>query len=213
MHDSPEQRVSLLERPFIRALVGIVLLAAVGVALFFIRSDGGDDGTGGATLEGAPTRSASVEPEAGLGALDDRPPIIGQPAPDFALRNLDGDIVRLSDLRGKVVFINFWATWCTPCKKELPDIQKVYDEKRDEGLEVLAIDWQENADDAREFFKSRDLTLPLLIDRPGDVYDQYRLQGLPASFFVDRDGNLAALHFGFLSEEKMLERLETAGLP
>ncbi len=211
MHGSPDQRAPLLERPLIRAFVGVVLLAAVGGVLFFIRN-GGEDGDG-ATLEGAPTVSASVEAEGGLGALDDNPPIIGQPAPDFALRNLDGEIVRLSDLRGKVVFVNFWATWCVPCKKELPDIQKLYDEKREQGLEVLAINWQENADDARAFFESRDLDLVVLIDGPGDVYDQYRLQGLPDSFFVDRDGNLAAIYFGELTEEKMRDRLETAGLP
>lgn len=219
MHDSPGQRVPPLERPLTRALVGIVLLAGVGIALFLIRS-GGDAEGGRPTLEGAPTVSgaaptafATEDPDIELGALDDNPPIIGQQAPDFALRNLDGEIVRLSDLRGSVVFINFWATWCTPCKKELPDIQKLYDEKREQGLVVLEINWQENADDARAFFESRDLELAVLIDRPGDVYDQYRLQGLPDSFFVDRDGNLASLHFGYLSEEKMRERLETAGLP
>lgn len=211
MHASPNDRVPPFERPLVRAAVGVALLAAVGVALFFIRSDGDDPG--GPTLAGAPTLSATIEAEGGLGALDNNPPIVGQPAPDFALRNLDGDVVRLSDLRGKVVFINFWATWCTPCKKELPSIQKLYDEKREVGLEVLAVNWQENADDARAFFESRDLDVPVLIDGSGDVYDQYRLQGLPDSFFVDREGNLAAIYFGELTEEKMRDRLEIAGLP
>ncbi|MBI2723832.1 MAG: TlpA family protein disulfide reductase [Chloroflexi bacterium] len=140
-------------------------------------------------------------------------PVIGQPAPSFALRRADGTVVRLADLRGKVVWINFWATWCVPCKKELPDIQKVFDEKQAAGLEVITINVKERPDDALAFFADRGLTLPLVFDDDGAVYEQYRLQGLPDSFFIDRDGNLAALQYGFLTEEKMRERLAKAGLP
>jgi peroxiredoxin len=133
----------------------------------------------------------------------------GQPAPDFVLRNADGALVKLSDLRGKVVFVNFWASWCVPCKKELPDIQKLYDEKRADGLEVLAINWKDDPATASGFFTANNLDLPLLLDRSGSVYTQYRLQGLPDSFFVDREGNIAALQFGSLTEAKMRERLAT----
>jgi len=124
-----------------------------------------------------------------------------------------GKLVKLSDLRGKVVWVNFWASWCAPCKKELPDIQKIYDEKHAEGLEVLAVNWQDDLETASGFFTAADLRLPMLLDRSGGVYDQYKLQGLPDSFFVDREGNLAALQFGSLSESKMRERLASAGLP
>jgi thiol-disulfide isomerase/thioredoxin len=121
--------------------------------------------------------------------------------------------VKLSDLRGSVVWINFWATWCRPCKQELPDIQKLYREKRDQGLEVLAINYQDPAEDAIAYFRDNDLQIPMLLDPNGSVYDQYRLQGLPDSFFVDREGNVAALHYGYMTEEKMRQRLEQAGLP
>jgi len=198
--------------PLVRAGLAVVLLVALAGVVLAMRA-GGDDG-GDPELIAPPTGEATAgadEPD--LGALDGRDPVVGSPAPDFALRNADGQVVRLSDLRGKVVFVNFWATWCRPCKEELPDIEKLYEEKREQGLEVLAINYQDDPDDARAFFDELGIDVPMLLDRNGSVYDQYLLQGLPDSFFIDRDGNLAALHYGFMSEEKMRQRLEQAGLP
>lgn len=204
---------SFLERPLARAAIAAVLLAALAGVFLAVRARDGDGGSG-ATLEGQPTRtSGAATAEAGIGPLDNQRPIKGSPAPDFALRDLDGNVVKLSDLRGQVVWLNFWATWCTPCKKELPDIQKLYDEMRDRGLVVLAINKEESAGDAGSFMASRDLSLPVLLDSDGAVYTQYRLQGLPDSFFIDRDGNIAAIYFGFLNEQKMRDRLAEAGLP
>lgn len=192
--------MALLERPFVRLAVVAALLAIAGLGFLLLR----------ATAEPDPR---VIDARSGpLGALDTHPPVIGKPAPDFALRQADGDVVRLSDLRGSVVWLNFWATWCAPCKRELPDIQKIYDERGGDDLEVLAINYQEDGERANGFFGERDLTIPLLLDTTGDVYAQYRLQGLPANFFVDRDGNIAAVQFGFLTEEAMRERLEAAGL-
>ncbi len=209
----PPDHRSTLERPLVRAAIAVALLALLGGAFLIVRSQRNDGGSGPISVFGAPTPSASVAPEAGFGRLDDQRPIKGQPAPDFALRDTDGRRVKLSDLRGKVVWVNFWASWCVPCKKELPDIQKIYDEKRADGLEVLAVNWQDDHDTATAFFAAADLHLPLLLDQSGSVYSQYRLQGLPDSFFVDRDGNIAALQFGSLTDSKMRERLASAGLP
>jgi thiol-disulfide isomerase/thioredoxin len=137
---------------------------------------------------------------------------VGQAAPSFALRDLQGRVVRLEDLRGKVVWINFWATWCRPCKQELPAIQRMQDEHPDD-LVVLAVNWQESADQVNAYWSDAGLRLRVLLDRSGGVYEQYGLQGLPDSFFVARDGTLAALHYGQLTEETMRKRLATAGLP
>ncbi len=205
--------VGALERPLVRAAVAAVLLAVLGGAVLLARSQRGDAGDGPVSIAGAPTPAASAALDTSVGPLDDQKPIKGQPAPDFVLRDTDGNLVKLSGLRGKVVFVNFWASWCVPCKKELPDIQKIYDEKRADGLEVLAINWQDDPETATAFFSAHGLRLPLLLDRSGSVYTQYRLQGLPDSFFVDREGNIAALQFGFLTEAKMRERLAAAGLP
>ncbi len=210
---TPPTPTSLLNRPIVRALVAVVLLAALGGVALVVRAQRDGSASGPVSVAGAPTSAASAEPDPAVGPLDDRKPVKGQPAPDFVLRNTEGALVKLSDLRGKVVFVNFWASWCVPCKKELPDIQKLYDEKRADGLEVLAINWQDDPATATSFFDSHNLTLPLLLDRSGSVYTQYRLQGLPDSFFIDREGNIAALQFGSLTEAKMRERLATAGLP
>lgn len=141
-------------------------------------------------------------------------PVKGEAAPDFALCDGDGAFVTtLSGMKGTVVWLNFWATWCVPCKKELPDIQKLYDEKRDEGLEVLIINYQESQAKALDFLPRLGIAMPAVIDRSGRIYEQYKLNGLPDSFFVDRDGKIAALYYGFLTEEIARERLADAGLP
>ncbi|MBI5285146.1 MAG: TlpA family protein disulfide reductase [Chloroflexi bacterium] len=213
MQEPPAPRsTALLDRPIARLALAAVLLAALAGAAFAVRQARGDSESSQGIAAGrtpAPTTTGG----AALGPLDNARPIIKQPAPDFALLDADGNAVKLSDLRGKVVWVNFWATWCVPCKKELPDIQRLYDEKRDAGLEVLAVNVQESRDDARSFFEARALSLPLLIDGDGAVYEQYRLQGLPDSFFIDREGNIAAVQYGFLTEDKMRDRLATAGLP
>jgi thiol-disulfide isomerase/thioredoxin len=201
----------MLERRAVRLAIAVLLLAGLAAVALLTQRGGGSGPNDGDVI--APSVQRTATDEVGLGAIGDRAPIVHEPAPDFVLRDLDGRAVKLSDLRGKVVWVNFWASWCVPCKRELPDIQKLYDEKRDAGLMVLEVNYQEDADTARGFFEARSLSLPLLLDNSGSVYEEYRLQGLPDSFFVDREGNLAAMQIGFLTEAKMRERLATAGLP
>ena len=147
-----------------------------------------------------------------LGPLDGRTPEVGEPAPQFLLRDPDGTPRQLSDFRGRVVWINFWATWCGPCRRELPDIQRLASEFGDEELVVLAVNLEESGDKASSFWEELDLNLPLLLDSNGDVAEQYRLVGLPNNFFIDEDGVLRALQFGFLTEGQMRERLAEVGL-
>jgi len=204
----------LYRRPYVRTGVGVLVLVAIVTTLTIISrltSEGGDaklvdvgEAPGGASAAGEP---------ADLGPSDGGAPRIGQPAPDFALPGLDGEVHRLSDFRGQVVFVNFWATWCPPCRRELPDIQATYDEKKDQGLVVLAVDYQESASLVRDYWDEQGLTLPVLLDSSGDVFEQYRLVGLPDSFFVDRDGILREMHLGAISKKDMLKKLEKAGLP
>ena len=92
-------------------------------------------------------------------------------------------------------------------------MQRVFDEKREAGLVVLALNEEESANQARAFFEERGLNMTLLLDRSAEVFRQYRLNGLPDSFFVDRDGVLTAIYYGELNEEKLRERLAAAGLP
>ena len=204
-------RAALLDRPLVRGLVAAAILLAVGAAVFATRALGGDDG-GDDTIMIVPTPGDATQ-EPGLGPVDGSGVTIGEPAPDFILRDLEGETVQLSDLRGEVVWINFWATWCGPCKKELPVIQTIYDEKKAEGLAVLALNLEESADKARDFFDENGWTMPVLLDSAGTVYDQYRLQGLPDSIFVDRNGVVTGFQYGEITESKARERLAAAGLP
>ncbi|MEX1254564.1 MAG: TlpA disulfide reductase family protein [Dehalococcoidia bacterium] len=153
-----------------------------------------------------------VTPEAGLGPQDGRAPRIDEPAPEFVLRDAEGNARSLADYRGQVVWLNFWATWCEPCKKELPDIQQLADQFAAGGLVVLTVNYQQSPERALNFWDELDLDLPILLDRTGGVYDQYKLQGLPDSFFIDREGVLRALQIGFLKEDEMREKLAEAGI-
>jgi peroxiredoxin len=115
-------------------------------------------------------------------------PQTGFAAPDFTLESIDGQTVRLSDLRGQAVLINFWATWCPPCRAEMPAIQQAYDRYRDQGFTVLAVNLQESDAQVRAFADQFSLTFPILMDRSGSVSAQYRVRALPSTFFVDRAG-------------------------
>lgn len=117
-------------------------------------------------------------------------PRAGFLAPDFTLQTLDGQTVKLSDLRGKAVLINFWASWCPPCKAEMPAIQQVYDEYREKGLVVLAIDAadQDTLASAQAFLAANQLTFPVPLDANGETTRLYKVNSFPTTFFVGPDG-------------------------
>jgi cytochrome c biogenesis protein CcmG/thiol:disulfide interchange protein DsbE len=123
-------------------------------------------------------------------ARSERPPSpqVGFAAPDFTLETQDGGTISLADLRGQVVLINFWATWCPPCRAEMPAIQQVYDQYRERGFTVLAVNQQEGATQVGPFADQMGLTFPILMDRDGSVSARYQVNGLPSTFFVDRAG-------------------------
>jgi cytochrome c biogenesis protein CcmG/thiol:disulfide interchange protein DsbE len=112
-------------------------------------------------------------------------------APDFTLERLDGEgALSLDDLAGKAVVVNFWASWCIPCKDEAPVLQETYEQYRDRGLVVLGIDAQDFREDARRFAKRFGLTYPLVYDGKGSTLGKWGVTGFPETFFVDRSGNL-----------------------
>jgi cytochrome c biogenesis protein CcmG/thiol:disulfide interchange protein DsbE len=117
-------------------------------------------------------------------------------APDFTLQTLDGRSMTLSDLRGQAVLINFWATWCPPCRLEMPAIQQVYDQYRDQGFEVLAVNLQEQNAQVSAFAEEMGLTFPILFDRDGSVSHTYLVRSLPTTFFVDRFGLIQEVIIG-----------------
>lgn len=128
---------------------------------------------------------------------------IGQPAPDFTLRDPDGEAIRLSDYRGNPVIVNFWATWCPPCKYEMPLLEQTYQKHKDAGLVVLAVDVQETAEQVNAYREEMNLSFPMPLDRGGAVATAYRVSGLPTTVFVDADGVVTAIHRGALVEDSL----------
>lgn len=114
----------------------------------------------------------------------------GEFAPDFVLETLEGENVQLSDYRGKKVLVNFWATWCGPCREEMPAMQEFYDDYADE-IEILAVnvtDSEKSVDDVQNFIDEFDFTYPILLDTDMGVSNEYRAVGLPTTYFIGTDG-------------------------
>lgn len=124
----------------------------------------------------------------------------GQPAaPDFTLKTLDGRLISLSQFRGEPVLINFWASWCAPCRLEMPELKRVHEARQDEGLVVLAVNvtYLDSMQDVQRFVTEFGLTFPVLLDETGEVADNlYYVRGLPTSIFVDRAGLVAKIQLG-----------------
>lgn len=122
---------------------------------------------------------------------------VGGPAPDFALPNLKGDLVRLSDYRGKVVFLNIWATWCSPCRQEMPSMEKLYQEMKGEAFEMLAVSIDAlGAASVAPFVSDMKLTFPVLLDPQGAIQSLYNTTGVPESFIIDKNGIVGAKIIG-----------------
>jgi len=123
--------------------------------------------------------------------------VAGTPAPDFALPGLDGKIVRLSDFKGKVVFLNIWATWCSPCREEMPSMEKLYQEMKGQPFEMLAVSIDIlGAKAVAPFMAELKLSFPALLDPQGTLERQYGTTGVPESFIIDKEGIIAAKVIG-----------------
>jgi thiol-disulfide isomerase/thioredoxin len=139
-----------------------------------------------------PPKAVSVKPDAEIGAR------LGQPAPDFKLKTLGGTEVSISELKGRPVVINFWASWCPPCRQEMPLLTAAYLAHRDTGLEVVAINLtdQEAAKDIRKFVTEFQMPFPVALDAKGKTWKRYGLLALPTTVFVGSDGTVRLVNSG-----------------
>lgn len=133
---------------------------------------------------------------------------IGKPAPDFVLIDMEGNKHRLSDYKGQGVFLNFWATWCKPCEREMPYIDNQYKQFKDEGVQVLAVDVSESELVVNKFIERHNLSIPVMIDHDGSVQGAYGINPLPITFLIDKDGNVVKSHTGELTEETVRQFME-----
>ncbi len=130
---------------------------------------------------------------------------------DFTLSDLQGKPWHLRDLKGKVVLVNFWATWCPPCRKEMPDLQALYDKYKDQGLVVLSIS-DEEAAKVNPFIAERKITYPVLLDPGRKVNTAFVVEGIPKSFVYDREGKLVAQSIDMRTRSQFQQMLNAAGL-
>ena len=130
---------------------------------------------------------------------------------DIHLPDLAGSPWQLSDRRGKVVLVNFWATWCPPCRKEMPDLNALYGQFKDQGFVVLAIS-DEDASKVKVFIADKNITYPVLLDPEGKVATLFQVGGIPKSFVYDRTGKLVAQSIDMRTRGQFLEMLSHAGL-
>ena len=157
------------------------------------------------------TLLSRVPPAATTGGAPPPSPRQGFSAPDFTLDLLGGEQVTLTDLRGKAVIVNLWASWCTPCRAEMPAIENVYQANKGRGLEVLAVNttFQDSEAEAAAFVRQYGLTFPVPLDRTGGVSARYQLRALPSTYFVDRRGVIRAVVIGGpMSEATIQSKIE-----
>lgn len=183
---------------------GLLLGAVLGWLAFFVLPELiGDSQAAGAD----PQSAATPAPAARVGGL-----AIGAPAPGFELQTPLGEPIALEAQRGKVVLLNFWATWCAPCRTEMPLLQSAADEHAEAGLLVVGVNFDETAEQVLAYAAELSLEFPLVLDPGGAVQELYGVRGYPTTALVDRQGNLATYHIGVLTPQQLDGYLVQAGL-
>lgn len=198
----------------------VICLTLFGMTLLFGCSAGKE---GDSAEPGSPPGKAAEQTDSGVAKQSGRgsgqPDLaagiptgteVGQMAPDFTLTGIDGKKVTLSSFRGRPVMLNFWATWCPPCKQEMPVIQKFF-AGRGREMQVLAVNLmvrEKSPERVKEFLKANGYTFPVLLDEKNDVAKQYLIRYIPTTYFIDQRGIIRGLHTGPLTAEMLDQYLD-----
>ena len=169
------------------------MLVVAGVTAFAVAS-AGDSGSSGSSSSSVSEGSGNTKPFVDTSATAQ----VGQPAPDFTLRTLDGKRVSLASLRGRPVILNFWASWCNPCRHEFPQLRETLQKHRADKLAVVGISFEDIDSDARQFAKQQHATWPLAVDVNGAAAKAYDVRYVPTTYFITPDGVVADQVFGQL---------------
>jgi peroxiredoxin len=169
---------------YINVILAIVLIVAGFVMLLWLGQQ-----------QSTPSRAATLNP-----VFSQQ---IGQPAPDFTLASLEGETVSLSDYTGQVVLINTWATWCPPCRAEMPAINTFYEAHQDKGFTVLAVNNQEDAQTITDFVEASGFGFPVLLDPEAEMTELYQVRGLPTTFIIGRDGTIQHVQAGTITDRQL----------
>jgi peroxiredoxin len=185
--------------PFV--ILGGIILIGLALALVIFGGDlFGSDEADVSTLPQVPGFEVVSANDAQAGG----PIEVGNSARDFVLNDVDGNPVRLSDFARQPIILNFWATWCGPCRVEMPDLQAAFDAHQDDGLVLLAVNREESAETVRSFFyDDLGLTFTPLLDLEAEAARLYNVANYPTTFFIDENGTVTAVHRGLMVEEQI----------
>lgn len=199
----PEKRSSKL---FFQLLIGLLIGAAFAliVMMGFPEQEQPSRARPLATSGGAVIQA---QLQTGAMALE-----VGAQAPNFVLQDLNGLIFELADFKGNVILLNFWATWCGPCRLEMPMLEKQFQDFADQNFVILAINLEESFDEVQAYVEELGMTFPVLLDQDGSVSELYRIIGYPSSVLIDAAGKIQTIHIGILSETQLQDSLRSAGL-
>jgi thiol-disulfide isomerase/thioredoxin len=181
-----------------QVLYPLLVIGVIAAVIWYLeyRPDGGAVSPSSALRYGPVGLPAALVPPGAQVAPEE-----GALAPDFLLEELNGGELRLSDFRGRPVVLNFWATWCAPCRKEIPQLVQAHERYKDDGLVIIALNLQEGKAIIRPYAEDFGMDFPIAIDRNGEVGERYRLLGLPTTYFIDRDGVITSIFRGPLEGE------------
>lgn len=186
-------------------ILGVIIAAMVGWTAYDLLApdeETAQEPPAAAETESAAETGSEAAPAEATGLA------VGDVAPDFELTTMDGETVRLSDYRGERVFVNFWATWCPPCRAEMPDMQTLYEEQ-DVPFEILAVNLTESEQSEQNitsFTEDFGLTFPILLDMDSATAEKYKVKAVPASYMIDTEGRIAfvapgAMHYDMMAQE------------
>jgi thiol-disulfide isomerase/thioredoxin len=186
-------------------VVGLVL-AAVAAFLYFSGGSRGNAGTPG-DVSAIPDGLA-VATLVGIKNTGTQP-TKGNLAPNFGFRYSDGTSYTLADFKGQPVIVNFWATWCPPCRREMPGLVTAYETYKDDGLMIIEVDVAEKPEAVAQFVKEYNMTMPVVLDQRQEVTRLYRTDSFPTSIFIDKDGIIQVRWIGYMAEDQLADNLKT----
>lgn len=178
--------------------ITIVSVTLVGVSIYTLKNYNNKPKTTVENTANGKTTTTKINPN-----------IIKTKAIDFKLKDLSGKELSLSDLKGKKVFLSFWATWCPPCKAEMPEIQKLYEETKDSNLVIVAVEIGEPLSTVNSFIDENKYSFKVLLDSDQSVASKYNVASIPTSYFIDVDGNIISKSIGGLNINQMRAYIKT----
>ncbi len=191
-----------------KSLIILISIIIVGVSIYTLNTYNASNSKSNSSVENT-DKSSTPQNESAIQPIKINPNVIKTKAIDFKLKDLNGKELSLSDLKGKKVFLNFWATWCPPCKSEMPEIEKLYQETKDSNLVIVAIEIGEPLNTVKSFIDNNKYNFTVLLDSDQSVSSKYNIASIPTSYFIDVYGNIVSKNIGGMTIDQMKEYIKT----